>query len=129
MMIEKPIIHLKREKKAGIFKMEKSITRLLIAGNVDDGKSTLLGRLFFESGSIKKDQLKQLIIEEKENYDFSKVSDGLIDELQLGITIDVAYKFLRQIKEIHNSRLSRTHSIYKKHVYRCFYSKRCHTPC
>jgi sulfate adenylyltransferase subunit 1 len=78
--------------------MEKTISRLILAGNVDDGKSTLLGRLFYDTGSITKDQLKQITSQNTKGLDFARVSDGLSDEINLGITIDVAYKFFETKK-------------------------------
>jgi len=78
--------------------MEKTISRLILAGNVDDGKSTLLGRIFYDTRTITKDQLKQITYQNREDLDFARVSDGLSDEISLGITIDVAYKFFETKK-------------------------------
>ena len=101
--------------------MEKSITRLLIAGNVDDGKNAI--RETFESGQSKR-SIKAINNRRKRKLEFSKVSDGLIDELQLGITIDVAYKFLRQIKKFIIADCQDTFNIQET----CLggYNKRCH---
>ena len=79
--------------------MDKTISRLILAGNVDDGKSTLLGRLFYDTGAITRDQLKQITSEDRDSLDFARVSDGLSDEISLGITIDVAYKFFETKKK------------------------------
>jgi sulfate adenylyltransferase subunit 1 len=79
--------------------MDKTISRLILAGNVDDGKSTLLGRLFYDTGTITKDQLKQITSEDIDSFNFARVSDGLSDEISLGITIDVAYKFFETKKK------------------------------
>ena len=55
----------KKEKKKDIFKMEKQIVRISIAGSVDDGKSTLLGRLLFDSKNLNHDDIEK--IKEKSN--------------------------------------------------------------
>lgn len=70
--------------------------KFITAGNVDDGKSTLIGRLLYDSGSIHTDQLG--ILEKQNNIagqtiDLSLVTDGLRAEREQGITIDVAYKY------------------------------------
>ncbi len=57
------------------------------AGGVDDGKSTLIGRLLFELGALAEDQIETL------EGDFSRVTDGLLAEREQGITIDVAYRY------------------------------------
>lgn len=77
----------------------KDLLRLLTCGSVDDGKSTLIGRLLFECGSITEDQLAALQRESRrfgttgDEPDFSLLLDGLEDERQQRITIDVAYRF------------------------------------
>ena len=77
----------------------KSLLRFITCGSVDDGKSTLIGRLLYDSKIIFKDQLKQLKTDSKKsnskikNLDFSLLVDGLSAERQQGITIDVAYRF------------------------------------
>ena len=76
----------------------KSNVRLITCGSVDDGKSTLIGRLLFDSKVILKDQLEQLKFDsskknEKSKLDYSLLLDGLEDERAQGITIDVAYRF------------------------------------
>src|ERR1700752_4971365 len=71
------------------------ILRFTTAGNVDDGKSTLIGRLLYDTGNIKKDILES-IAENKEQVsalNLAFVADGLRQERQQGITIDVAYKY------------------------------------
>ena len=75
---------------------KKSLLRFITCGSVDDGKSTLIGRLLCDSKTIFKDQLQQLAIDTKnsnskiKNLDFSLLVDGLSAERQQGITIDVA---------------------------------------
>jgi len=77
----------------------KDLLRLLTCGSVDDGKSTLIGRLLYECGSILDDQLGALQRESRRfgttggDLDFSLLLDGLEDERQQRITIDVAYRF------------------------------------
>lgn len=76
---------------------QKGLLRFTTAGSVDDGKSTLIGRLLYDSKSIFEDQLNQL--EEsskrrgKEEIDLSLLTDGLRAEREQGITIDVAYRY------------------------------------
>ncbi|MBV9814676.1 MAG: sulfate adenylyltransferase subunit CysN [Alphaproteobacteria bacterium] len=77
----------------------RDLLRLLTCGSVDDGKSTLIGRLLYECGSIFDDQLGTLQRESRrfgttgDDLDFSLLLDGLEDERQQRITIDVAYRF------------------------------------
>jgi sulfate adenylyltransferase subunit 1 len=74
----------------------KSLLRFMTAGSVDDGKSTLIGRLLFDSKSIFEDQMEHLVESckrlGKESVDFSLLTDGLRAEREQGITIDVAYR-------------------------------------
>ncbi len=78
---------------------EKSLLRFLTCGSVDDGKSTLIGRLLYDSQLILDDQLASLKKESHnrtvgdEGIDFSLLVDGLVAEREQGITIDVAYRF------------------------------------
>jgi len=68
--------------------------RFLTAGSVDDGKSTLIGRLLFDSRAILADQLDHLHARAKgEPIDLSLLTDGLEAEREQGITIDVAYRY------------------------------------
>jgi bifunctional enzyme CysN/CysC len=77
----------------------KSLLRFLTCGSVDDGKSTLIGRLLYDSQLILDDQLASLRNESRnrhvgeEGIDFSLLVDGLTAEREQGITIDVAYRF------------------------------------
>jgi sulfate adenylyltransferase subunit 1 len=75
--------------------MKKQILRISIAGSVDDGKSTLLGRLLFDSKQLKKDDIERIRKRSKikGDIDFSLFTDGLRDEVSQGITIDVAYRY------------------------------------
>ncbi|MBL4863873.1 MAG: sulfate adenylyltransferase subunit CysN [Rhodobiaceae bacterium] len=77
----------------------KSFLRFLTCGSVDDGKSTLIGRLLYDSKMIFEDQLAALEADSKkmgtqgEDFDFALLVDGLAAEREQGITIDVAYRF------------------------------------
>ena len=77
----------------------KSLLRFITCGSVDDGKSTLIGRLLYDSKMIFEDQLDALESDSKkhgtqgENIDFALLVDGLSAEREQGITIDVAYRF------------------------------------
>ena len=78
---------------------DKGLLRFITCGSVDDGKSTLIGRLLYETKLIFEDQLKTLEAESKklgtqgEKLDFALLVDGLSAEREQGITIDVAYRF------------------------------------
>ncbi len=75
--------------------------RFITAGNVDDGKSTLIGRLIYDSYSIHTDQLGVLQKQTKQegvDIDLSLITDGLRAEREQGITIDVAYKYFSTSK-------------------------------
>jgi bifunctional enzyme CysN/CysC len=77
----------------------KSLLRFITCGSVDDGKSTLIGRLLYDSKMIFEDQLAALENDSKrhgtqgEEIDFALLVDGLAAEREQGITIDVAYRF------------------------------------
>jgi bifunctional enzyme CysN/CysC len=77
----------------------KSLLRFITCGSVDDGKSTLIGRLLFDSKMIFEDQLAALEADSKrvgtqgQEIDFALLVDGLAAEREQGITIDVAYRF------------------------------------
>jgi bifunctional enzyme CysN/CysC len=77
----------------------KSLLRFITCGSVDDGKSTLIGRLLYESKLIFDDQLAQLAADSQRigtrggELDFALLVDGLAAEREQGITIDVAYRF------------------------------------
>lgn len=78
---------------------DKGLLRFLTCGSVDDGKSTLIGRLLYDSQLILDDQLASLRNESRnrttgeEGIDFALLVDGLSAEREQGITIDVAYRF------------------------------------
>lgn len=68
------------------------LIKFITAGNVDDGKSTLIGRLLYDSNAISNDILETLQLNNGE-IDFANFTDGLKAEREQGITIDVAYKY------------------------------------
>ena len=75
------------------------VTKFLTCGSVDDGKSTMIGKLLFDAGLIYEDQLQSLRLENEKNgigideIDYSFLLDGLMSEREQGITIDVAYRY------------------------------------
>ena len=77
----------------------KDRLRFIACGSVDDGKSTLIGRLLYESQTIFDDQLAALAVDSKQSgtqdgeLDFALLLDGLSAEREQGITIDVAYRY------------------------------------
>ncbi|WP_309628013.1 sulfate adenylyltransferase subunit CysN [Brevundimonas sp.] len=77
----------------------KSLLRFITCGSVDDGKSTLIGRLLYDTRTILDDQMSALEADSKkvgtqgQNIDFALLVDGLAAEREQGITIDVAYRF------------------------------------
>ena len=83
---------------------EKELLRFITCGSVDDGKSTLIGRLLYESKQIFDDQLDALESDSKrhgtqgERIDFALLVDGLSAEREQGITIDVAYRFFSSVR-------------------------------
>jgi len=78
---------------------DKELLRFITCGSVDDGKSTLIGRLLFDSQQLSDDQLAELRRDSRnritgpEGVDFSLLVDGLMAEREQGITIDVAYRY------------------------------------
>jgi len=77
--------------------MKEELLRFTTAGSVDDGKSTLIGSLLYDSKSIFADQLAAIERTSKRkglnHIDLSLLTDGLKDEREQGITIDVAYRY------------------------------------
>src|SRR5688500_17722055 len=77
----------------------KGLLRFITCGSVDDGKSTLIGRLLYESKVLFEDQLAALAVDSAkvgtrgEDLDFALLMDGLAAEREQGITIDVAYRY------------------------------------
>ena len=83
---------------------QKQLLRFITCGSVDDGKSTLIGRLLYDSKMIYEDQLMQLEADSKVvgttggNFDPALLTDGLKAEREQGITIDVAYRYFSTAK-------------------------------
>ncbi len=81
---------------------ERDLLRFTTAGSVDDGKSTLIGRMLFDSKQIFQDQLEQLEtvsrLRGEENVNLALLTDGLRAEREQGITIDVAYRYFSTAK-------------------------------
>ena len=77
--------------------LSKQIIRIFTSGSVDDGKSTLIGRLLYDTNSLFQDQINHVEeLSKKRGFyglDFSLLTDGLVDERSQGITIDVAYRY------------------------------------
>ena len=77
--------------------LDMELLRFTTAGSVDDGKSTLIGRLLYDSKSIFQDQIEAVETSSKtrglDHVDLSLFTDGLKDEREQGITIDVAYRY------------------------------------
>jgi len=77
----------------------KEVLRIATTGNVDDGKSTLIGRLLYETHSLPADKVEDLIRASKRRGfdapDFSLLTDGLLAEREQGITIDVAHVYFQ----------------------------------
>src|SRR5689334_24678412 len=73
---------------------EKELLRLVVVGSVDDGKSTLIGRLLYECNGLFEDQISSVKrASAGMEIDFSLFTDGLKAEREQGITIDVAYRY------------------------------------
>jgi sulfate adenylyltransferase large subunit len=76
---------------------EKSLLRFNTAGSVDDGKSTLIGRLLYDSRNVYEDQVRAVTRTQfgqtRPGIDFAQLTDGLRAEREQGITIDVAYRY------------------------------------
>ena len=84
-----------------VMHQEKELLRLVAVGSVDDGKSTLIGRLLHDTHGVYEDQLhavKKASTQEGMEIDFSLFTDGLVAEREQGITIDVAYRYFSTVK-------------------------------
>ena len=82
---------------ASLVNTGQTLLRLATAGSVDDGKSTLIGRLLYDSKAVMEDQLAAVERTSRERgneyTDLALVTDGLRSEREQGITIDVAYRY------------------------------------
>ena len=89
---------------AAAFTPYRELLRFITCGSVDDGKSTLLGRLLYDAGILPDDQIEALRRDslrahpEGDVLDFSLLTDGLDAERQQGITIDVAYRYFHSAR-------------------------------
>ena len=88
----------KSENKPSVNKLQNNeLLRLSTAGSVDDGKSTLIGRLLYDTKSVMKDQYEAVRVTSKkkgeEDVNLAYLTDGLKSEREQGITIDVAYRY------------------------------------
>ena len=80
---------------------EKDLLRFSTAGSVDDGKSTLIGRLLYDSRNVYEDQVRAVtgtVAGQRPTIDFALLTDGLRAEREQGITIDVAYRYFSTAK-------------------------------
>ena len=111
------------------------LLRFITAGSVDDGKSTLIGRLLYDSKTLLTDQLDKLnrAAENGETPDFASLTDGLAAEREQGITIDVAYRYFATPKRKFIIATSPGHEQYTRNMVtgastvRCrHYFSRCH---
>ena len=88
-----------RQSIAPVARAEKTLLRFLTCGSVDDGKSTLIGHLLYAVGAIYDDQIETLRKDTRRHgtvddaFDFALLLDGLEQEREQGITIDVAYRY------------------------------------
>ena len=73
--------------------MSQELLRISTAGSVDDGKSTLIGRLLYDGGGVYEDQLQAVRRVSRNGLDLALLTDGLRSEREQGITIDVAYRY------------------------------------
>ena len=95
---KKPVENQKEEPKQNVDKLQNNeLLRLSTAGSVDDGKSTLIGRLLYDTKSVMKDQYEAVRVTSKkkgeEDVNLAYLTDGLKSEREQGITIDVAYRY------------------------------------
>ena len=83
---------------------QKQLLRFITCGSVDDGKSTLIGRLLFDSKMLYEDELARIEADSKTQgavggaFDPALATDGLKEEREQGITIDVAYRYFSTAK-------------------------------
>src|ERR1700744_760898 len=82
-----------RKSGRGISSMSQELLRISTAGSVDDGKSTLIGRLLYDGGGVYDDQLQAVRRVSRNGLDLALLTDGLRSEREQGITIDVAYRY------------------------------------
>ncbi len=98
------------------------LLRFLTCGSVDDGKSTLIGRLLYDTKLILEDQLAALKRDSRkhgttgDDIDLALLVDGLEAEREQGITIDVAYRFFSHAaSRLHRRRYARARAVHPQH--------------
>ncbi len=97
--------------------LAKDLLRFSTAGSVDDGKSTLIGRLLYDSHNVYDDHIRS--VTRNAAIDFAQLTDGLRAEREQGITIDVAYRYFSTPKtKIHHRRHSRPRAVHAQHGHR-----------
>src|SRR5579875_2488461 len=95
---------------------ERELLRLATAGSVDDGKSTLIGRLLLDTGSLLSDHLED-VSGDGEQPDLAAVTDGLRAEREQGITIDVAYRYFSTAKRSFILADTPGHELYTRNMF------------
>ncbi len=105
------------------------LLRVATAGSVDDGKSTLIGRLLYETGSIYVDQLQQIENASRRRGDdranLALIADGLRAEREQDITIDVAHKYFSDCPpQVHHCRHAGPRAVHAQHGDRRFDRRR-----
>ena len=114
--------------------LDMDLLRFTTAGSVaDDGKSTLIGRLLYDSKSVFEDQMEAVEISSRqhgdENVNLALLTDGLRAEREQGITIDVAYRYFATPKRKFIIADTRSHSIHAQHGHWRVYRESRHNPC
>ena len=103
--------------------LDMELLRFTTAGSVDDGKSTLIGRLLYDSKSIFEDQLEAVEMASRnrgnEELNLALLTDGLRAEREQGITIDVAYRYFATPR-VHHRRHTGTYSVHAQYGNRRF---------
>ena len=116
--------------------LDMDLLRFTTAGSVDDGKSTLIGRLLYDSKNIFEDQIKAVEESSKrrgdDNVNLALLTDGLKAEREQGITIDVAYRYFATPKRKFiiadtpgHIQYTREHGYWGLNREPCYYSCRC----
>ena len=111
---------------------KKDLLRFITCGSVDDGKSTLIGRLLLDAGAIYDDQISALQVDSERHgtngtdIDTALLLDGLEDERHQGITIDVAYRyFTTGPPKVHHRGHARSRAVHAEHGNRCVDGRSC----
>jgi len=100
----------------------KELVRFSTAGSVDDGKSTLIGRLLYDSQNVYEDHVRAVTKAASANVaaaiDFAQLTDGLRAEREQGITIDVAYRYFSTPIAIHHRRYAGARAVHAQYGHR-----------